>query len=266
MKQSRNPPRPVRSKLEPDVQSRWRKLSELLPGGLDRNRSSVPSLALKLYQNWPDIIGRPAGIYTHPLEIKEGILVVGVQDHAWLNELRYCRDDLQTKISNFIGRDSIREVRFKLSPARQSAPESQAARVICTNCGVDYISRQKDGLCPICRHQKRQRLFSRLRKFLKQSPWAEYKQAQQAVGDHPTGDFESVRASLLDEAGAQIKRLIQTRTKQAYNQACSKMPYFIYLRWQKPPEQVTEDFLQKKLPAAWARIYVQRAKYCYDRR
>jgi|YelNatPaOPRAMG01_1025707.scaffolds.fasta_scaffold165629_2 predicted nucleic acid-binding Zn ribbon protein len=47
-----------------------------------------------------------------PVELKNGKLLIQVPDSVWLNDVQYYKEDLRTKINQFLGSEIVKELKF----------------------------------------------------------------------------------------------------------------------------------------------------------
>ncbi|MFA5353354.1 MAG: DUF721 domain-containing protein, partial [Thermodesulfovibrionales bacterium] len=62
-----------------------------------------------LQADWNRIFGEPLSAHTCPVEIRDAELLVHVDSPAWLNQLKFFRDEMINKLRPY----GIREIRFK---------------------------------------------------------------------------------------------------------------------------------------------------------
>lgn len=72
--------------------------------------ASVPMYSIN--KKWKDIVGDLLFKVTSPLKIKDGTLIVGVQQHAWLQELTLIKNVMLEKIRPYW--KDIQDVKFIL--------------------------------------------------------------------------------------------------------------------------------------------------------
>jgi len=81
----------------------------ILPS-LVNNLGIEDAVVLKLIKNkWKEIFNAPLSEHTYPKELKEGKLLVIVNSHAWLNELKLMQEEFTKSLSQY----GIKEVSFK---------------------------------------------------------------------------------------------------------------------------------------------------------
>ncbi len=84
-------------------------MDSLLKGwGLDR-----VSKEQELFNVWDKAVGEPISKCTRPVAVHNGRLVVAVKDSAWMQELSFMKRDIKRKLNRVLGRDVVREIRFK---------------------------------------------------------------------------------------------------------------------------------------------------------
>ena len=90
-----------------------RRLSTILESLLtDTLGLPAVSVQVRLLRSWEEIVGPLLGGRTSPGKIRNGVLTVFVQNHAWAQELQMSKPALLDKIRTFAGREAIREIRF----------------------------------------------------------------------------------------------------------------------------------------------------------
>ncbi|NTU43071.1 MAG: DUF721 domain-containing protein [Nitrospirales bacterium] len=62
-----------------------------------------------LKDDWQKIFGAPLSLHTQPAEIHDHELLIYVDSPAWLNQLKFFRDDMLAKLRPY----GIRELKFK---------------------------------------------------------------------------------------------------------------------------------------------------------
>lgn len=72
-----------------------------------------------LQDQWDTIFSEPLCMHTWPVELKSSELVINVDSPAWLGELRYIKNDIETKLH----RHGIKTVRFRHGSVYRGKPE-----------------------------------------------------------------------------------------------------------------------------------------------
>lgn len=235
--------------------SNWQRLAQILPACLNRAPDQGPGLIFRLGRGWANLMGGPMAQHTFPLEIKNGILTVGVADNARLMEARFYRDDLKRKVAEFIAPAALKDIHFKLSvPDDDRLPPSTVAEN-CRCCGAKFSSPGRDRLCPICLAQGHRLNLNKIKQLLREAPWVSHAQAVRAIGRHEERDFDQARRQLIDKATQELKGMVQKRTKANYDLARQRVPFYVCLIWQKKPADISEKYLSEKLPTAFWQLY-----------
>ena len=86
--------------------SRWRPLSE--PGGNDPRplRESLGRYRTPLsavVERWADVVGADIAGHARPVAIREGALVVEVDDPVWASQLKWLGNDLLSRLAEAVG-------------------------------------------------------------------------------------------------------------------------------------------------------------------
>ncbi|MCF7799614.1 DUF721 domain-containing protein [Candidatus Babeliales bacterium] len=67
----------------------------------------------KIFENWKTIIGN-LNDKAKIERIEKNMLLIGVEHPAWAQELLFLSDFMKKRINNFLGKDYIKEIRFKV--------------------------------------------------------------------------------------------------------------------------------------------------------
>jgi len=61
---------------------------------------------------WDMCVGKEVSRHTEPFKVKEGILLVKVDDDVWRNELTYFKHQIIEKLNEKLGKKTIKEIKF----------------------------------------------------------------------------------------------------------------------------------------------------------
>jgi Dna[CI] antecedent, DciA len=67
---------------------------------------------MRVFIEWPNIVGELNARMTRPVALRAGILMVKSESSAWCDRLRYMEEDLLNKIAEHIGAGHVRQIRF----------------------------------------------------------------------------------------------------------------------------------------------------------
>jgi len=67
----------------------------------------------KLFNHWQEIVGGEISKKASPEKLSKGLLFVSVTTSTWANELSLMSGKLINKINSYIGREIVKEIRFK---------------------------------------------------------------------------------------------------------------------------------------------------------
>ncbi len=77
-------------------------LSDFLPEVLDKLRLTDKLIEQKAFLLWNRVVGKEIKKHTKPYNIENGILVVLVDNSAWMNELTYLKNEIIKKLNEQI--------------------------------------------------------------------------------------------------------------------------------------------------------------------
>jgi predicted nucleic acid-binding Zn ribbon protein len=101
-----------------------------LPGGrpeprkvgdsLDRVAASlgVPhaSTLSGVFASWPEMVGEAVATHSRPLSLRDGTLVVAVDDPAWATQLRWLEADLVARLVEVLGDGEVARIEVRVQP------------------------------------------------------------------------------------------------------------------------------------------------------
>jgi predicted nucleic acid-binding Zn ribbon protein len=83
---------------------------------LDRVASSL-GLAPALLSRWPELVGEGLAERTRPRSLRDGTLVVAVDDPAWATQLRWLEADLVTRLADVLGPGRVQRIEVRVRGA-----------------------------------------------------------------------------------------------------------------------------------------------------
>ena len=103
---------------------RWKPLPGQIPepkpvgASLDRVARSmgVPlaSTLSTVFASWPELVGESVAQHARPRTLREGILVVIVDEPAWATQLRWLEADLLTRLNDVLGLGSVARIEVRV--------------------------------------------------------------------------------------------------------------------------------------------------------
>ncbi len=107
---------------------------EPLPGSVDKGPATVgaaldrvmrhlgtPKLATvrSVFDRWPELVGENLASRAHPISLRDGVLLIGVDDPAWATQLRFMEADLVARIAAEFGPDEVVSIQIRVrAPGR----------------------------------------------------------------------------------------------------------------------------------------------------
>ena len=81
---------------------------------LDRLATSlgVPSAGVlaSLFSAWPELVGDAVAGHSQPRSLRNGVLVVAVDEPAWATQLRWLEADLLTRLADVLGHGVVESI------------------------------------------------------------------------------------------------------------------------------------------------------------
>ncbi|HEX2064861.1 MAG TPA: DUF721 domain-containing protein [Acidimicrobiales bacterium] len=77
----------------------------------------------RLFDRWPDLVGRAAADHCHPVSLSRGSVVVAVDDPAWASHVRLGAGDLLARVEQVVGPGVAERVEVRVRPrGRRPSP------------------------------------------------------------------------------------------------------------------------------------------------
>jgi len=70
--------------------------------------------SIKIFAIWDRVAGEKLAGHCQPVRINRGILYVEVDDPIWLAQVKYMKVNILNKITDALGNETIKDVRFYL--------------------------------------------------------------------------------------------------------------------------------------------------------
>ena len=86
---------------------------------LDRVTTSlgVPSSSTlaRVFAAWPELVGESVAANTRPRSLRDGALVVAVEEPAWATQLRFLEADLLARLAEAVGAGQITRIEVRVA-------------------------------------------------------------------------------------------------------------------------------------------------------
>jgi hypothetical protein len=115
------------------------------------------SLLVRLHREWPEIAGLLLAGKAHPIRFRNGILTIGVRNHAWAQELQLAKPALLSNIRRALGADApVTDLRFVVGPPEAGEPEDRPAAA--ETAGIPPAAPDPEGLALVPDERTRESL------------------------------------------------------------------------------------------------------------
>jgi predicted nucleic acid-binding Zn ribbon protein len=71
-----------------------------------------------VFGRWPEIVGEQIAAHVRPMSMREGALVVAVDDPAWAPELRFLESEIVGRVREVLGVEGIDRLEIRVRPTR----------------------------------------------------------------------------------------------------------------------------------------------------
>lgn len=69
-----------------------------------------------VFSEWPALAGPQLAAHAQPIALRDGELLIEVDDPAWASQLRWLEPELRTRLEALPGGPKIDRIRFRLRP------------------------------------------------------------------------------------------------------------------------------------------------------
>lgn len=73
---------------------------------------------LGLFEQWDDLAGSRLAPHTRPVSLRDGVLVVGVEDPVWVSQVRFGAPELLERLRARLGGVRVDSVEVRVRPGR----------------------------------------------------------------------------------------------------------------------------------------------------
>ncbi|MCU0311524.1 MAG: DUF721 domain-containing protein [Acidimicrobiales bacterium] len=70
----------------------------------------------RLFEGWSGVVGERLAAHSRPLALRDGVLVVGVEDPAWSTEIRFLGPALLERVRTGLGGVTVTSVEVRVRP------------------------------------------------------------------------------------------------------------------------------------------------------
>ena len=83
------------------------------------------STVRSVFDQWPQLVGDQLAAHARPVSLRDGVLVIGVDDPAWATQLRYLEVTLINQIAAAFGTAEVTAIEIRVRPR---PPEDRSPR------------------------------------------------------------------------------------------------------------------------------------------
>jgi predicted nucleic acid-binding Zn ribbon protein len=95
-----------------------RRVGDILPDVLKRLRVAEKTEEVKLLHEWPEIVGEAVSRRSQPLAVRKGLLVIAVENSAWMQEIRFHQKELLERVRQRHPKLKVKGIRLVLERER----------------------------------------------------------------------------------------------------------------------------------------------------
>ena len=70
----------------------------------------------RVFRVWDEVVGGPIAAHAHPVRLRDGVLLVHVDEAGWATELRYVAEGLADRLNEAVGAPAVTSVQVAVQP------------------------------------------------------------------------------------------------------------------------------------------------------
>jgi hypothetical protein len=82
--------------------------------------------AFEVWRYWQEEVGATLARRSRPSAFRNGVLVVDVSSHAWIQDLQFIKESVRQRLNTRIGRELIRDIYFASGAVALPEPDGKA--------------------------------------------------------------------------------------------------------------------------------------------
>jgi predicted nucleic acid-binding Zn ribbon protein len=90
-------------------------LASILPGLMRELGLEESATGWRAVSEWPALAGERVARHSRATGFRDGVLTVEVEGSAWMHELGFLKRELVRRVSDHLGAEIVREVKFTLA-------------------------------------------------------------------------------------------------------------------------------------------------------
>jgi len=116
------PSRPRRADIEP------RHLADSLDRATRRLGAPRAAVLTEVFSRWEQVVGCDVAAHAQPTSLRDGVLVISVDQPAWASQLRFLGTDLLARIQDVTGCSDVAQIQVKVVGEPRSRTRGKTRR------------------------------------------------------------------------------------------------------------------------------------------
>jgi len=83
---------------------------------LNRSRVETDASMIGVWDIWEKAVGPAIAGNTRPAAFKGDLLIVHATSSSWLQQLRFLKGDIISKVNRHLGQTKVKDIKFKIGP------------------------------------------------------------------------------------------------------------------------------------------------------
>ena len=83
---------------------------------LNQSRMKTDTSLIRVWDIWEQAVGRAIAANTRPAAFKGDLLIVHATSSSWLQQLRFLKADILSKVNQHLGQAKVKDIKFKIGP------------------------------------------------------------------------------------------------------------------------------------------------------
>ena len=83
---------------------------------LNQSRMKTDMSLIRVWDIWEKAVGQAIATNTQPAAFKGDLLIVHATSSSWLQQLRFLKGDIISKVNQHLGQTKVKDIKFKIGP------------------------------------------------------------------------------------------------------------------------------------------------------
>ncbi|WP_166404767.1 DUF721 domain-containing protein [Desulfonema ishimotonii] len=89
-------------------------IGQVLPGAMKKYRRESDGELVRIWALWDQAVGPAVAENARPAAFRGDLLIVHVTSSPWVQQLRFLKHEIRSKVNSALGGEMVRDIRFRV--------------------------------------------------------------------------------------------------------------------------------------------------------